>query len=289
MSFSRSTHVCFWMLLLMFSLIRCTSKKTEIDYNNTAAKEYFTTTLLPILESKCNSCHIYHNTSLTQYASFEAVAESIDVIINRTNSDQVGFKMPPSNSDVLTDAEKAALMEFFDLLNQNEIDEAVVSIKWEAFKYPLFSERKGVVGRFETYEVTLQNNATDIFEKLQDAEIKILTNSVKIGDSAEKTSNVLHYFFHHLRSIVHGTIKTIDEDTAVVSIEMNGVTQDISFAVTLDEMNNRIIFLGEIDDLYDFDLATAFEKLDEQCGGHHDGKVWPDVNLKIVIEHYDLL
>lgn len=289
MNFIKSILVCCWMILLTFTQMSCTSKQTEKDYNNIAAREYFTTTLLPILESQCNSCHVYHNTSLTQYASFETVAESIDAIINRIDSDLIGCMMPPASADTLTEAEHSAFLEFFDLLNRKEPNEAEVSILFEAFKYPLFNDRVGVVGEFETYEITLQNNAVDIFEKLQDAEIKILTSSINMGDHATKTSNVLQYFFHHLRVLIHGKVKSINSDTAVVAVELNGIIQDVSFSVFYEDYNNKITFFGTIDDLHEFNLTPAFEKLNEQCGSYHDGFVWPDVDIKIVIDNYDLL
>lgn len=279
----------FTCLYLFLCCLSCTSDQVPLENGNKKAEDYFNAVIQPILEEKCNSCHTYHNTSLTRYDAFRDVANSIDPILKRIDSNQLGYTMPPSNAVSLTADEKAALVEFLDMIEKEESDSLEISIEWEAFKFPFFSERVGVVGRFNTYGITINNEEDDIFGKLQNGEIRILANSVQVGESEEKTSNLLNYFFEYVKPVIFGKIKSIDQDKALVSIMLNGVVKEIEFSVTLDDFNNRIIFIGKIEDLYEYDLEPAFLKLDEKCGIHHEGKVWPDVNLKIEIKNYHLL
>lgn len=164
-----------------------------------------------------------------------------------------------------------------------------VSIEWTAYKFPAFDARVGVSGSFESFEYILTGNSSNIINQLGDSEIKILTNSVNVGDSSTKTSNIAEHFFPYFAPHIDCKVISIDEESAEIAITINEVTKQVIFAVELDEENRTVKMSGGIEDLMVFGAQTAFSKLNEVCGVFHDGFVWPDVSINVTIENYDLL
>ena len=164
-----------------------------------------------------------------------------------------------------------------------------INIEWKAFKFPDFENREGVSGTFESYSIELKNSSANIIEMLNDAEITIETSSVNISGNVSKTENVLNHFFAYFTPIIVGKVKNISETNALLEITMNGVAQEVIFDVAIIDETNTITFVGKIENLNSYNAAIAFAKLNEVCGVFHEGFVWPDIDLEIVINDYELL
>ncbi len=164
-----------------------------------------------------------------------------------------------------------------------------VSLEWTAFKFPLFEDRVGVSGSFDSFEYSLTRSASNILDQLEDSEITIFTNSANVGNDDTKTSNVGKYFFPYFTPQIDCKVINIDHESAEIAISINEITQHVILNVALDEENSMLKLSGSIEDLRTFGAQTAFAKLNEACGIFHDGFVWPDVAINVTIENYNLL
>ncbi len=166
---------------------------------------------------------------------------------------------------------------------------SIISIEWTAFKFPSFEDRVGVTGSFDSFEYRLTQNTDNILDQLNKSQLTISTNSVNIGNSDTKTSNVNLHFFSYFTSHIDCQIINIDHKNAEISISINGITRHYIFEVEIDKEKRNLVISGGIENLMVFGAQKAFVKLNEVCGIFHEGFVWPDVAINVRIENYDLL
>ena len=281
------------IILIITAISFCFSCKKEnvqtkyVVKGNAEAKAYFDENIHPILESKCNSCHNYHNTSSTKYITFEKTSGNIHDIIKRIGSPINSEKMPPVSQTPLSQMEINQFFDFENLL-RDQSEDLKINLKWTAFKFPIFDDRAGVSGTFENLVWVLkENNSNSIYEKLEHAELSIFTSSVRIGSGELKTKNVKDHFFAHLMPIIHCEIIEIDEISATVMVLLNGISQNITMTTHIE--GNMFELVGEIEDLSVFNTDIAFSMLDAICGSYHQEYVWPDVKLELSILNFDEL
>tara|TARA_B110000211_G_C14054485_1_gene542694 strand:- start:99 stop:956 length:858 start_codon:yes stop_codon:yes gene_type:complete len=277
------------LIIVCFLLISCDKSSADVkfaDNSNAEASEFFRTTVLPILESKCNSCHNYHNSTSTAYKTYNKTVGALDDIISRTHSIVGSVVMPPLNEPSLTSTELESFLELKDMLKTDTKD-LEVDLKWTAYKFPGLSTRAGVSGSFSNYNWNLKNTSDSVLTILKGAELSIFTNSVNVGGDSLKNSNLSNHFFAYMSSVIYCEVISIDSTQALISIEMNHIKNDVLFDVTFS--NNELSIDGVLNDLNFYDSSSAQLELDKVCGVAHQGILWPDVALHLTILNYDKL
>ena len=258
-----------------------------------AAREYYFTNVLPILEQKCFSCHNYHNSSNTKYDTYAKASAVAEDMASRTSSGNPNTVMPPPSAEPLTQEEKQVFQQFYQLVKGDQLiagDENAdyaVSVSWTAYKFPDSLNRVGVSGTFDKIFVTSEHkDATNIYEFITDAEIMIKTNSVNIGDDSLKSYNVRNHFFSYFAPVIYGRVMEVDVQSkkAAVKFTMNGISQHVLFDI--NEVNEDFVFTGRIKDIGYFNAQAALDALQKVCGEHHQNKVWSDIYLKAEIKNY---
>ncbi|ALJ00460.1 Rossmann-fold NAD(P)-binding domain-containing protein [Rufibacter tibetensis] len=256
------------------------------------AKSYYLTNVLPILNSKCFSCHNYHSSSGTRYDTYAKAAAMAEEIANRTSSAHPNSMMPPPSANPLTDNEKKTLQQFLQLVkgggeNLNDEQKYGVSISWTAYKFPEYTRRVGVTGTFDkTYITYKKKEAANIYDFLNGAEILIPTNTANVGNDSLKSSNVINSFFSYFTPVIYGHVMAINSlsKRASVKITMNGFSQEVIFEI--EEAGENLIFTGEVQDIGYFNANAALNALQRACGQYHQDKVWPDISLKAEIKNF---
>jgi hypothetical protein len=287
-----------FFLLAIFSQ-SCVDENIEEKFfsESVAAKEYYAINVLPILNSKCFSCHTYHNSSGTRYDTYAKAAAVAEEMANRTSSQNPNIVMPPPSAEPLTKEEIKVIQQFYQRIKgsgENSIETAGgdsnnygVTVSWTAYKFPVFSSRVGVSGTFEETFITYKKKeAADIYEYLREAEILISTNSANIGNDPLKTSNVVNHFFSNFTPAIHGRLIDIDTSSnkAKVKFTINGLSQEIIFQ--MEEVEEDLVFTGKMQDIGYFKANAALDALQQVCGEYHQDKVWPDISLRAEIKNF---
>lgn len=269
-------------ILFVFITIGCTEDSAETLYpaNDIEASAFYDSSLKPIIEEKCISCHIFHLEGTNRYDTFEKTKSSIGQMLERINSTS-NIIMPPADSAQLTEEEKAAFEEFLNILTSDVVDESVVGITWTAYKYPIFDNRAPVSGTFNSIEYSLNTTPENPEDILKDAEIVIDASSVNVGNEAERTSNV-KMFFSFFTSEIVGKITAYTASEAIIEFTMNGVSQEVTLDVILEE--NQLTLKGSIPDLSQFNWQEGYDALNVVCGVHHENKLWPDIDIEATIK-----
>lgn len=283
-----------WILLIAASIfvgtliISCKKENVEEKFygGSIAARTFFQNKLLPVLETKCYSCHNYHTTSANRYDTYSKAAGVAEEMKNRVHG--VGGIMPPVSASPLTTDEQKLFEDFYQLVKGNITDtDYKVSIFWTAYKFQDSVERGSVTGTFNDVFINYKNtDAATIYEYLSGAEAIINSSSVNVGNDNLKNSNLRDHFFTYFSPVIYCKVKEISESQskAVLSVTMNGISKDIDFQIKEDGVN--LIFTGSIDNINFFNATTALDSLDVVCGAYHEYKVWPDIQLRAEVRNY---
>ncbi|CAN5828659.1 hypothetical protein BH24BAC1_BH24BAC1_15250 [soil metagenome] len=287
------------VFLSAVSLQSCKEENVEDKFfsESAVAKDYYFTSVLPVLESKCFSCHTYHNSSVTRYDTYAKGAVAAEEMASRTSSAHAHSQMPPPSAAPLTEEEKQVFQQFFELVKGSgersiataggNSQEFGIFISWTAYKFPDFSSREGVTGTFDKTFITYKKKeAADIYAFLREAEILISTNSTTVGNDPVKSANVREFFFSYFTPVIHGQVTDIDPSTkkAKVKFTMNGISQEVIFE--MKEVKEDLVFTGRIQDIGHFNAQAALDALQRVCGVFHQDKVWPDISLKAEIKNF---
>ncbi len=283
----------------MALLQSCIKENIEDKFfsESVAAREYYLTNVLPVLNSKCFSCHNYHNSSATKYDTYAKAAAVAGEMASRTSSAHANTVMPPLSAQPLSKEEKQVFEQFYQLLKGddgsskslagNESKEYAVLISWTAYKFPDSLSRVGVSGSFDNIFINYKNkHPANIYELLTDAEIMINTNSVNIGNDSVKSYNVRNHFFSYFTPVIYGRVIDLNAASkkAEVRFTMNGISQQVTFDMI--EMKENLVFSGSINDIRHFNAQPALDALQEVCGEFHQNKLWPDISIKAEIKNY---
>lgn len=272
-------------LIFLCLLMGCTSENAEDLYptNDEVAQAFYENTLKSIIEEKCISCHIYHLEGTNRYDTYDKTKAAIGIMLERIRKND-NTVMPPPDSKALTQDEKEAFAKFIDLLNTTteEKEQQVVAIEWTAYKYPIFEQRVGVSGSFKKISYELNDNFENPLDILDTAKVVITTESVNVGDNPERASNVGQFFKNFTPTIAVNIISYTDSQ-AIISITMNQITQEVLLDLQYSEAEKKIELSGKIPDLSLFNWENGYNALEEVCGVYHQNKVWPDVDIKAVI------
>ena len=302
MNIRKRNFWCFSSVAVFLSLVfsqGCVEENIEEKFlgESLAAKEYYSTNVLSVLNSKCFSCHTYHTSPGTRYDTFIKAAAVAEEMAKRTSSDNPAIVMPPPSATPLTEEEKQAIQQFLQLVKGaeessldtvgEESQDYGVNVSWTAYKFPEFKSRVGVTGTFDELFITYKKKeAADIYEFLTQAEILIPTNSTNIGNDPLKSANVINHFFSFFTPVIHVQVMDIDLSTkkAEVKITINGLSQVVLF--DMEEAEEDLIFTGKIEDIGYFNANTALDALQRVCGEYHQDKVWSDISLKAEIKNF---
>ena len=159
-------------------------------------------------------------------------------------------------------------------------DENATILTWTAFK---LTEKVGVDGSFDEINV-VANESDDMFGVLIGATFEIPVASVNSQDPV-RDPKIKDSFFGTMDSTVSitGTVISIDEKGARVSITMNGVTAEYDGTVKVDE---ETITMNTTIDILDFDGQASIDEIGKVCEAKHTGedgvnKFWSDVNVAV--------
>ncbi len=269
-------------ILFVFITIGCTDDSAETLYpaNDIAASAFYNSSLKPIIEEKCISCHIFHLEGTNRYDTFEKTKSSIGQMLERINATS-NIIMPPADSAQLTEEEKAAFEEFLNILTSDVIDNSIIGVTWTAYKYPVFEDRASVNGTFDGIEYSFNTSPENPEDILKDAEVLIDATSVSVNGNEEGTTN-LKMFFSIFTSEIAGKVIAYTDSEATINFTMNGVSIDVILDVVLEA--DQLILKGSIPNMDLFNWQDGYDALDNVCGEYHENKVWADIDIEAKIK-----
>lgn len=279
-------QLSFSCVILLTSGCKRENVESKFYAQDSPEKQYFSNKVYPILNSKCFSCHNYHNSAASRYDTYTKAAAVAQEMASRIHASD-GNMMPPLSSAPLTEGEKDVLNTFFKLVQGDQTKDYQVSISWTAYKFPDFATRAGVTGTFgDIYIKYNSQSPADIWEHLKNAEIIINSNSVNVNNDSTKNWNLKNYFFSFFTPVIYGKVLDVNpaDKKVIVKITMHGISKNIPFAIT--EEGENLTFAGSISNLNDFNAQSAFKALQNACGIYHDNKVWPDISLEAEIKNF---
>ncbi|MEM8899895.1 MAG: hypothetical protein AAGC85_17405 [Bacteroidota bacterium] len=281
-------------IILGFLLSGCTYEQ-EINsptINNEApAREFYQASLQSVVSTKCLNCHNHHTSGESKFDSFEKLSRNLPEILNRLEAR--GFEvMPPAEEIQLTHDEKQLFKDFKTFLEAQEGTNPIstepeetpdILVNWTAYKFPF--NRAGVTGKFDSLEVISigKYQEEEPLAFLENGAFRIPTNTAAIGDDSLKTSNIRNYFFKHMAPTIEGEVVSIQNDTVLVNIALNLISQEIPFHIA-EHTEYKLTLAGKIEDMAYFNWVDAFNNLQRACGFYHQGLVWSDVDLKITFK-----
>jgi len=286
----------FNTFLIPLLIVSCRSETADVLFPaNEQAVELYNNQISTILESKCISCHQgYHSGS---YGDYNATVASLSQIIERINANDNTI-MPPSGEVALTAEELELFDQFLEYVNsdgggsvdnevEEEEEEVAFAMSWTAYKYPdRFSanrEGAGVGGTFNEIEYSFNTNYSDIIDILDGATVNINTSSVNVADNEPLRTGNVGLFFAAFTPDIVGTVTSYTETEVDIEFEMNGISEEVTFEVEVDEEEGLITLSGSIETLEAFNWQAGYDAIQEVCGELHEGTLWPDVSLEAVI------
>ena len=159
-------------------------------------------------------------------------------------------------------------------------DENATILTWTAFK---LTEKVGVDGSFDEINV-VANESDNMFGVLTGATFEIPVASVNSQDPV-RDPKIKDSFFGTMNETmaITGSVISIDESGAKISITMNGVTVEYEGTIKVDE---ETITMNTTIDILDFDGQASIDEIGKVCEAKHTGedgvnKFWSDVNVAV--------
>ncbi len=281
-------------IILSFLLSGCTYEhemSTPNLINEAPAREFYETSLRSIVSTKCLNCHNYHSRGDSKFDSIEKLYRNFPEILERLEAR--GFQaMPPTEENQLTQEEKRSFEDFMTFLEAQEGNSPIdsepeetpgIAIKWTAYKFPF--NREGVTGKFDSLEVISIGNyqEEDPLAFLENGSFRIPTKTAALGNDSLKTSNIRTFYCKHMAPTLEGEVVRIQNDTVLVNIALNLISQKIPFHIA-EHTEGKLTLAGKIEDMAYFNWVDAFNNLQRACGFYHQGLVWSDVDLQITFK-----
>lgn len=155
------------------------------------------------------------------------------------------------------------------------IDPGKTTIKWKAFKTP---KKIGVEGEFKKFTINTKNAST-VNGLIESADFKIDTNSVNTGNK-DRDNKIKKFFFNTDKDplSITGKVKKVKNNTTFAQLKINDQQKNIKFDNKLTESN---VTLTSSIDVLSFGLNSNLLAIHNACKALHEGKTWPDVEIKI--------
>ncbi|MDD9950498.1 MAG: YceI family protein [Zetaproteobacteria bacterium] len=165
-----------------------------------------------------------------------------------------------------------------------QFDDTSAGVTWTGYK---FSEKVGVSGTFDVVTFSQNSKSASVASLVKSVHFRVDSASINSGMPARDKKLALYLFGSMLDpGAITGKVKSYRPKlkVATASILMNGVSQDVAFAVA--DNGNQLLFTGEID-LLSFKMKKGFERIAKACQELHTGpdgkaKTWSVVGLKVV-------
>ena len=155
------------------------------------------------------------------------------------------------------------------------------TVGWTAFK---FTDKKGVSGVFDQVDVLIAQNAEDMVQTLSGASFTIPVSSIN-SENPDRDTKLENSFFGTMESteIISGLVKSINNETALVEISMNGISMEYEGVVTVE--GEKVNFTTTID-MVDFEAQSSVDSLNTVCGLLHTGtdgvsKLWSEIDINV--------
>lgn len=157
-------------------------------------------------------------------------------------------------------------------------NEGQTTLEWTSYKT---TAKVGVAGSFNDIEVT-SSEGTSAKEVIESISFVINTNSVETNNE-ERNLKIAEHFFGTINTpTIEGEVKSLNDDnTAIITIAMNGISMDIEGDYTLEE--NVFNFTSSID-VSSWNGIPGIEALNAICEDLHTGedgvsKLWSEIGL----------
>ncbi len=161
-------------------------------------------------------------------------------------------------------------------------DNEKVKLTFTAYKLP-GEKKQGVNGYFKTINVTGAKKSDTIEEVLSNITFSIPIVSLLTNDSI-RDQKLKEFFFDKLINTpeITGDFGEFKEGLVPITLKLNDktVTKDFQYQVS----GRQLIIIGKIDIIDDFAASEALKSINEACKELHEGKTWPDVDLRAEIE-----
>lgn len=166
------------------------------------------------------------------------------------------------------------------------VDTSGTVLQWTAYK---FTDKLGVSGTFDTFNLDVKNQSGSVEAILKDAEMNIITSSVNSGNEI-RDPKVRDSFFKIFRTdTIFGKIIGAKKGKGALELKMNTISNDVHYDYSV---KNDTLFLTTNLDLMQWDGVAALNSLNTECYELHTGLdgisiLWPDVDitLKFPLQH----
>lgn len=162
-----------------------------------------------------------------------------------------------------------------------EYDASSTNLTWTAYKT---SDKIGVPGSFDNFEVKGTKSGQTAIEVIENATFQITTSSVN-SNNPDRDGKISRSFFGSMMSgmEISGRLVSIDSNSAVLGIGMNDQFKEVPAEVVLE--GNTITLSADID-VNDFEASSSLDSLNVVCEDLHkaeDGKsiLWPNVKIEV--------
>lgn len=163
-------------------------------------------------------------------------------------------------------------------------DKSKSVLEWTAFK---FTERKGVTGTFNEFEIRGIESSDDPKKMIESLEFSINTSTAETQNE-ERNGKIVKLFFGSMSSDkISGRVKSLgDKGIASVLLTMNGIEKIVNGTYTL--VDGSFSFKAKIDVL-NWNAGPGISALNEACKELHKGsdgvsKLWSEVELSFTTE-----
>jgi len=160
-------------------------------------------------------------------------------------------------------------------------DSASTQLTWTAFK---LTDKIGVNGTFDQIHVTAKGSSADMFAVLTGAAFDIPVVTLNSQDPV-RDGKVKNSFFGNMieTASITGTVNSISETGANITVTMNGVSKDYQGVVSINE---ETITVTTTVDIVDFNAQPSLDSLSVVCAEKHTGpdgvnKFWSTVDIAV--------
>ncbi len=154
-------------------------------------------------------------------------------------------------------------------------------INWTAYKT---SEKVPVKGKFNKFNIENVQNRSGAVEALDGLKFSIPVSSIFSNDSI-RDGKLNKFFFGIMKNteLISGTLSLGSENSGVVDLTMNGITNKLPVNYTL---NGEVVTIKANMSLDNWQAQLAIEALNEACKLLHTGadgipKTWSEVDIEV--------
>ncbi len=163
------------------------------------------------------------------------------------------------------------------------IDANKTTINWTAFKT---SSKVPVKGKFTQLTIETPHKASNIKEALNSTSFSIPVSSL-FSNNPDRDNKLKTLFFGIMKntSLLSGTLMITNDTSGYVDLTMNGITEKLPFAYTID---GEVVSIKTIMNTDTWQAQAALNSLNEACFELHKGadgvsKTWSDVAIDIQV------